>query len=83
MSLHYYDWQGNYKLVAIQAGPRCFLVDESIDLNTFSSRLYHEWGYMPSITNVMLVSEEWYEEWKDLYRGKGYLMESADEGGGL
>lgn len=78
MSIHYYDWPGNYKLVAIQAGPRCFLVDDGTDMDTFAHRLYHEWGCMPSITNVSLVSPEWYEEWKEIYRGKGYLMESSE-----
>lgn len=80
--MEYYDWPGNYKIVSLNNN-RSWLVDANTDIDTFSERVYVEWGYMPFIVNVVLVSEEWYEHWKDRFNAKGYLMASDDAGGGL
>lgn len=82
MSIHYYDWPGNYKLVTISSG-RTLLVDQDVDMSTFAQRLYHEWGYLPSISAVILVSEEFFEEWKTIYGAKGLFMASSDAGSAL
>ena len=81
--VHYYDWIGNCKLVTIANGPRTWLVDENTSMDEWASRCSLEWGYMPNITAVVLVSQEFFEEWKDTYSGKGYLMCSDEQGGGL
>ena len=78
--IHYYDWEGNYKMVAIAAG-RTWLVDASTNMAEFAERCHSEWGYLPSITSVVLVDQEFFERWKDAYQAKGYLMCSSEQGG--
>ena len=81
MSLNYWDWATRYKIVNINNN-RSWLVDIGVDINQFGDRVLREWGYMPNIISAYMVPEEFYEEFKTTYQGKGYLMENMDEDGG-
>ena len=79
--LWYYDWIGQYKLADF--GGYVFLCGPDADFMPACRNAKEVLGRRPDIRSVYPVSEEFYNEFKDVYAAKGMLFDGEEQGGEL